>query len=174
MGGRKYAVNHENRPKTKIMMNIGSPEEAFESSFIPNDGVGLAREEFIIASHIGIHPSALIDFKNLKDKELKKKIEKKTEGYEDKAEFYVDKLAEGVSQIAAAFYPKQVILRFSDFKTNEYATLLGGNLYESEESNPMIGWRGASRYNDPRFVKAFGLECLAVKKVREDLVLRIS
>lgn len=167
----KYAVNHENRPKTKIMMNIGSPEEAFESSFIPNDGVGLAREEFIIASHIGIHPSALIDFKNLKDKELKKKIEKKTEGYEDKAEFYVDKLAEGVSQIAAAFYPKQVILRFSDFKTNEYATLLGGNLYESEESNPMIGWRGASRYNDPRFVKAFGLECLAVKKVREEFGL---
>ncbi len=168
---KKYNVNREERPKTKIMMNIGSPDEAFEASFIPNDGVGLAREEFIIASHIGIHPSALIDFKKLKDKKLKRKIEEKTAGYEDKARFYVDKLAEGVAQIAAAFYPKQVILRFSDFKTNEYAALLGGSLYEGEESTPMIGWRGASRYNDDRFKEAFGLECLAVKKAREEFGL---
>ncbi len=168
---KKYAVSHTERPKTKIMMNIGSPEEAFEASFIPNDGVGLAREEFIIASHIGIHPMALINFKKLQDKKLKQKIAEKTVGYENKAEYYVDKLAEGIAQITAAFYPKPVILRFSDFKTNEYATLLGGSLYENEESNPMIGWRGASRYNDPRFSEAFGLECLAVKKVREEFGL---
>jgi len=168
---KKYAVSHTERPKTKIMMNIGSPEEAFEASFIPNDGVGLAREEFIIASHIGIHPMALINFKKLQDQKLKQKIAEKTVGYENKAEFYIDKLAEGIAQITAAFYPKPVILRFSDFKTNEYATLLGGNLYENQESNPMIGWRGASRYNDPRFEEAFGLECLAVKKVREEFGL---
>jgi len=168
----KYEIQQSERPKTKIMMNIGSPEEAFEASFIPNDGVGLAREEFIIASHIGIHPLALIDFKKLKDKKLKQKIADKTEGYEDKADFYIDKLAEGIAQITAAFYPKPVILRFSDFKTNEYATLLGGNLYEPEESNPMIGWRGCSRYYHPTFKKAFGLECKAVKKVRDKFGLK--
>jgi len=168
---KKYSVKNDVRPKTKIMMNIGSPEEAFEASFIPNDGVGLAREEFIIAGHVGIHPSALIDFKNLKDRKIKEKIASMTEGYADKSEYYVDKLAEGISQIAAAFYPKQVILRFSDFKTNEYATLIGGSLYEPEESNPMIGWRGASRYYDKRFEKAFGLECAAVKKAREEFGL---
>ncbi|MFA5052741.1 MAG: phosphoenolpyruvate synthase [Parcubacteria group bacterium] len=169
---RKYNVNREERPKTKIMMNIGSPEEAFEASFIPNDGVGLAREEFIIASHIRIHPSALINFKKLKDKFLKRLIEEMTEEYADKTKFYVDKLSEGIAQIAAAFYPKEVILRFSDFKTNEYAALIGGALYEPEESNPMIGWRGASRYYDPRFAEAFGLECQAVKKAREEFGLQ--
>jgi len=169
---KRYEIQHSERPKTKIMMNIGSPEEAFEASFIPNDGVGLAREEFIIASHIGIHPLALIDFKKLKNKELKQKIADKTEGYADKSEFYIDKLAEGIGQITAAFYPKPVILRFSDFKTNEYATLLGGSLYEPEESNPMIGWRGASRYYHPTFEKAFGLECKAVKKVRDEFGLK--
>ncbi|MCK9187353.1 MAG: phosphoenolpyruvate synthase [Candidatus Colwellbacteria bacterium] len=168
---KKYEIKNNGRPRTKIMMNIGSPEEAFEASFIPNDGVGLAREEFIIAGHIGIHPSALIDFNNLKDAKIKKKIASMTEGYADKSEYYVDKLTEGISQIAAAFYPKKVILRFSDFKTNEYATLVGGNLYEPEESNPMIGWRGASRYYDERFAEAFGLECKAVKKAREDFGL---
>lgn len=168
---QKYDISHNERPKTKIMMNIGSPDEAFEASFIPNDGVGLAREEFIIASHIGIHPMALIEFDKLNDKKLKTQIEKKTEGYQNKSDFYVDKLAEGVAKITAAFYPKPVILRFSDFKTNEYATLLGGNLYEPKESNPMIGWRGASRYNDERFTEAFGLECLAVKKVRDEFGL---
>ncbi len=168
---KKYEIDTRDRPKTKIMMNVGNPDEAFEASFIPNDGVGLAREEFIIAAHIGIHPQALIDFKKLKDVKLKKAIEAKTLGYSNKADFFVEKLAEGVGQIAAAFYPKPVILRFSDFKTNEYATLLGGDRYEPTESNPMIGWRGASRYYDPRFEKAFGLECEAVAKVRNELGL---
>lgn len=169
---KRYKVGFNKRPRTKITMNIGSPDEAFEASFIPNDGVGLAREEFIIASHIGIHPLALINFGKLKDRKLKKKISDMTEGYSDKSEYYVDKLAEGIGQIAAAFYPKPVILRFSDFKTNEYATLIGGGLYEPEESNPMIGWRGASRYYDERFDKAFGLECKAVKKAREKFGLK--
>lgn len=167
----KYKVDTEKRPKTKIMMNIGSPDEAFEASFLPNDGVGLAREEFIIASRIRIHPMALIDYKKIKDAKIKKQIDEITLGYSDKTEFYVDKLAEGIGQIAAAFYPKPVILRFSDFKTNEYAALLGGKDYEPHEENPMIGWRGASRYYDPRFDKAFGLECLAVKRVREEFGL---
>jgi pyruvate,water dikinase len=163
---KSYPVQKFARPKTKIMMNIGSPSEAFKSSFLPNDGVGLAREEFIIASNIGIHPMALIEYDSLKDRKIKRKIDELTEGYENKTEFYVDKLTEGISQIAAAFYPKPVILRFSDFKTNEYATLVGGEGYEPKEQNPMIGWRGASRYYDPAFEKAFGLECEAVKRVR--------
>jgi pyruvate,water dikinase len=169
---KKYKVDITRRPKTKIMMNIGSPDEAFEASFLPNDGVGLAREEFIIASHIRVHPMALIEFSKLKDKKIKSQIESLTAGYKDKTDFYVDKLAEGIGQIAAAFHPKPVILRFSDFKTNEYATLLGGKIFEPEESNPMIGWRGASRYYDPRFDKAFGLECKAVKRVREEFGLK--
>lgn len=169
---KKYKVSMDGRPKTKVMMNIGSPDEAFEASFLPNDGVGLAREEFIIAAHIKVHPMALIEFSKIKDKKVKAQVEKLTVGYKDKTDFYVDKLAEGVGQIAAAFYPKPVILRFSDFKTNEYATLLGGKSFEPEESNPMIGWRGASRYYDPRFDKAFGLECEAVKRVREKFGLK--
>ncbi len=168
---KKYRFGIEERPKTKIMMNVGNPDEAFEASFIPNDGVGLAREEFIIASHIKVHPMALIDFKNLKNQKLKRKIETLTAGYADKTDYYVDRLAEGVGQIASAFYPKPVILRFSDFKTNEYATLLGGEAYEPKESNPMIGWRGASRYYDPCFDRAFGLECEAVLRVREEFGL---
>lgn len=168
---KKYKVDITRRPKTKIMMNIGSPDEAFEASFLPNDGVGLAREEFIIASHIRVHPMALIEFSKLKDKKVRSQIEKITAGYKNKSDFYIDKLAEGIGQIAAAFHPKPVILRFSDFKTNEYASLLGGKAFEPEESNPMIGWRGASRYYDPRFDKAFGLECKAVKKVREEFGL---
>ncbi|MDD4931139.1 MAG: phosphoenolpyruvate synthase [Candidatus Colwellbacteria bacterium] len=169
---KRYKVDMSVRPKTKIMMNIGSPDEAFEASFLPNDGVGLAREEFIIAGHIKVHPMALIEFAKLKDKKAKAEIEKLTRGYKKKTDFYVDKLAEGIGQIAAAFYPKPVILRFSDFKTNEYATLLGGKEFEPEESNPMIGWRGASRYYHPAFEKAFGLECEAVKRVREEFGLK--
>ncbi len=154
------------KTKTKVSMNVGSPEGAFVYSQIPNDGVGLAREEFIIASQIKIHPNSLIDFKKLPEK-LRKKIDKLTLGYSDKKEFFVDKLSEGVGQIAAAFWPNEVIVRFSDFKTNEYATLIGGSLYEPEEENPMIGWRGASRYAHPNFSEAFKLECEAVKKIRE-------
>lgn len=159
------------KPKTKIMMNIATPDTAFEKSFLPNDGVGLAREEFIIASNIGIHPNALIDYKKLKDKKLKKEIEKKTIGYNDKTRFYIDKLSYGVAKIAAAFYPNPIIVRFSDFKTNEYRTLTGGYLYEPQEENPMIGWRGASRYYHPDFAQAFILEVKAIKKVREEMGL---
>ncbi len=159
------------RPKTKIMMNVGSPDIAFGSSFIPNDGVGLAREEFIINDAIKIHPLALINYAKLKDEKVKKQIDKITYGYQNKKQYYVDKLAEGIATIAAAFYPKDVIVRFSDFKTNEYANLIGGTDYEPKEENPMIGWRGASRYYAPEFKPAFELECQAFKKVREQMKL---
>ncbi|PKN40967.1 MAG: phosphoenolpyruvate synthase [Deltaproteobacteria bacterium HGW-Deltaproteobacteria-18] len=159
------------KPKTKIMMNLASPEQAFEKSFIPNEGVGLAREEFIINSYIKIHPLALLNYEDLPDDILKRAIADMTSGYADKAEFFVDKLAEGVGMIAAAFYPKQVIVRLSDFKSNEYANLIGGKLFEPEEENPMIGWRGASRYYSPNYKEAFGLECRAMKKIREEMGL---
>ncbi len=158
------------KPKTKIMMNIATPDTAFEKSFLPNDGVGLAREEFIIAGDIGIHPNALINYSKL-SQNLKTQIDKKTIGYQNKTQFYVDKLAYGIAKIGAAFYPKPVIVRFSDFKTNEYRTLVGGELYEPQEENPMIGWRGASRYYHPNFASAFILELKAIKKVREEMGL---
>lgn len=154
------------RPKTKIMMNVGDPERAFEFQFIPNDGVGLAREEFIINEFIKIHPKALINFKNLKDKKAKQTIERLTGNYKNKEQFFVDKLAQGVAMIAAAFYPRDVIVRMSDFKTNEYANLIGGKQFEPKEENPMIGWRGASRYYSD-YKDAFALECKAMKKARE-------
>lgn len=156
-------------PKTKIKMIVADPEFVFKYSFIPNKGVGLAREEFIISNFIKVHPNALIDYHELEDKQVKKQIDELTEGYEHKTDYYIDKLAYGISMIAAAFYPHEVILRFSDFKSNEYAGLIGGKLYEPEEENPMIGWRGASRYYDENFEKAFALECIAVKKAREDM-----
>lgn len=152
--------------KTKIMINIATPDTAFEKSFLPNSGVGLAREEFIIASNIGIHPNALINYSNL-PANLKEAIDKKTENYKDKLLFYIDNLASGIAKISAAFYPHPVIVRLSDFKTNEYRSLLGGQIYEPEEENPMIGWRGASRYYSPDFIEAFTLEIKALKKVRE-------
>ncbi|MFH0862220.1 MAG: phosphoenolpyruvate synthase [Candidatus Altiarchaeota archaeon] len=157
--------------RTKIMMNVGIPENAFEQSFIPNDGVGLAREEFIINSYISIHPKALINYDKIKDPAVKAKIDEMTYGYDDKKQYFIDRLAMGVAHIAAAFYPKDVILRFSDFKTNEYANLLGGKEYEPTEDNPMIGWRGASRYYDPKYSDAFALECKAILKVRNDMGL---
>ncbi len=165
------------KPRTHIMMNIATPDTSFEKSFLPNDGVGLAREEFIIASNIGIHPNALLDYGKLKlaakkdrvKAEIVNEIDKKTVGYSDKTQFYVDKLAYGIAKIGAAFYPKPVIVRFSDFKTNEYRTLIGGDLYEPKEENPMIGWRGASRYYAPDFADAFVLEVKAIKKVREEM-----
>ncbi|WP_456342110.1 phosphoenolpyruvate synthase [Thermovibrio sp.] len=161
------------KPKTPIMFNIATPEGAFDLSFLPNDGVGLAREEFIINNYIGIHPNALIKFDEVAEKEplLAREIEKRTKGYKNKKAFYVDKLAFGIGKIAAAFYPKPVIVRFSDFKSNEYANLLGGKLFEPKEENPMLGWRGASRYYSPQFSEAFGLECTAIKKVREEMGL---
>ncbi|OGI42494.1 MAG: phosphoenolpyruvate synthase [Candidatus Moranbacteria bacterium RIFOXYD1_FULL_44_9] len=157
--------------RTKIMMNVGNPDQAFDLTFIPNDGVGLAREEFIITEYIKIHPMALIHFEKVKDKEEKKKINDLTQGYKNKEEFFVDKLAEGIGRICAAFWPKDVIVRMSDFKTNEYATLIGGKSFEPAEENPMIGWRGASRYYDADYKEGFRLECLAFKKVREAMGL---
>ncbi|HYA28977.1 MAG TPA: phosphoenolpyruvate synthase [Acidobacteriota bacterium] len=159
------------RPQTKVMMNMGNPEEAFRLSSLPNDGVGLAREEFIISNYIKIHPLALIDFERLEDRALRDQIEQLTVGYQDKSLFFVDKLAQGVAMIAAAFYPKDVIVRLSDFKTNEYANLIGGKAYEPIEENPMIGFRGASRYYNPRYQAGFALECRAMKKVRDEMGL---
>ncbi len=155
------------RPRTKIMMNVGNPDQAFSLSALPNDGVGLAREEFIISGSIQVHPLALIHFDKLPAGPAKDKIAQLTKHYADKADYFVDRLAEGVAQIAAAFYPKDVIVRLSDFKTNEYASLLGGESFEPKEENPMIGFRGASRYYDPRYRDGFLLECRAMKKVRE-------
>ncbi|MBW3016904.1 phosphoenolpyruvate synthase [Candidatus Woesearchaeota archaeon] len=167
-------INLEEIPKTKtkIMMNVGSPEQAFNYSFIPNQGVGLAREEFIINSYIKVHPNALIHYNEIEDERLKNDINDLTFNYEDKTQFYVDELARGVATIAAAFYPKDVIVRLSDFKSNEYANLLGGKEYEPEEENPMIGWRGASRYYSDNYKDAFGLECKGLKKVRDEMGLK--
>lgn len=152
-------------------MIVASPDLAFNYAFIPNKGVGLAREEFIISNFIKIHPNALLEYDSLQDQEIRKQIDFLTVGYENKVSYYVDKLAYGIALIAAAFYPHEVLLRFSDFKSNEYANLIGGGLYEPHEENPMIGWRGASRYTDPNFSKAFALECEAVKKVRNEFGL---
>ena len=160
------------RPRTKIMMNVANPEAALGLSFIPNDGVGLAREEFIITSYIKIHPLALVDYAKIDDQEVRIEIDKLTVGYADKPQFFVDKLAQGVAMIAAAFYPKDVIVRLSDFKTNEYANLIGGRAYEPTEENPMLGFRGASRYYNPRYQAGFALECRAMKKVREEMGLK--
>lgn len=163
----KLDVKEIRRPKTKVMMNVGNPQEAFGLSAIPNDGVGLAREEFIISTYIRVHPIALIEFDRLEDQALKAEINRITAGYSDKAEFFVDKLAQGVAMIGAAFYPKDVIVRLSDFKSNEYADLIGGRRYEPQEENPMLGFRGASRYYDPRYREGFALECRAMKQVRD-------
>ena len=158
--------------KTKIMMNLGNPEEAFSYASLPNKGIGLARMEFIINEHIKIHPKALLNFNSLKDKKVKQAIQKLTSNYKNKANYFVDTLSEGIATIAAAFYPEDVIVRMSDFKTNEYANLVGGKAYEPKEENPMIGWRGASRYYDKNYNDAFALECKAIKKAREELGLK--
>jgi len=164
---KEYNLKKVPKLKTKIMVNIGAPDIAFKFSFLPVEGVGLAREEFIIAEKIKVHPLALYNFEKLKDKRLKKRIQEITAEHKDKKEFFIKELAEGISQIAAAFYPKEVIVRFSDFKTNEYRNLIGGKLYEKEESNPMLGFRGASRYIDGTFQPAFRMECQAIKRSRE-------
>ncbi|NEO21216.1 MULTISPECIES: phosphoenolpyruvate synthase [unclassified Moorena] len=159
------------RTRTKIMMNVGNPEKAFSLSFLPCDGVGLARFEFIIANHIKAHPMALIHFDKLEDPSVKEEIAQLTALYDHKPDFFVDKLANGISIIAAAFYPKPVIVRMSDFKSNEYANLLGGKQFEPKEENPMLGWRGASRYCDEIYREAYGLECKALKRVRDEMGL---
>lgn len=156
-------------PETKVplMMNVASPDLAFKFSKIPNSGVGLAREEFIINNYIKAHPLALLHHEEIGDEELTKKIRRLASGFESEREFFVKKLSYGIGRIAAAFYPKDVIVRFSDFKSNEYMNLLGGSHFEPEEENPMIGWRGASRYYSKEYKEAFGLECKAIKMVRE-------
>jgi len=157
--------------RTQILMNVGNPEEAFNLARIPCDGVGLARLEFIIANHIKVHPLALLEPERVADAGERQAIAELTAGYANPADYYVDLLAQGMARIAAAFYPRPVILRFSDFKSNEYAKLLGGAAFEPDEENPMIGWRGASRYHSPAFREAFGLECLALRRVREGMGL---
>jgi len=155
----------------KVMMNVANPERAFDFAMLPNQGVGLARLEMIIASHIGVHPRALLEY-DRQDAETKRRIDERMAGYASPVDFYVDRLAEGIASITAAFAPNPVIVRLSDFKSNEYANLIGGHQYEPEEENPMIGYRGASRYVDPAFADCFALECRAMLKVRETMGLR--
>lgn len=168
---QEIALENLPRTRTKIMMNVGNPEEAFRLSGIPNDGVGLARLEFIIANHIKVHPLALLRFDELADEQVQAKITQLTHLYPDKSQYFVQKLAQGVARIAAAFYPNPVIVRLSDFKSNEYANLLGGQQFEPKEENPMLGWRGASRYYDPLYREAFALECHAIEQVRDEMGL---
>lgn len=167
---KKNSIQDMPELPVKLCINMGNPDRAFATQFLPNEGVGLARLEFIISNMIGIHPSALLNFDTL-PKQLKQQIKKKTAAYASPVEYYIEKLREGISIIAAAFYPKQVIFRFSDFKSNEYANLIGGNIYEPQEENPMIGFRGASRYKDKQFRDCFKLECEAFKRVRDEMGL---
>jgi pyruvate,water dikinase len=153
---------------TKIMMNVGNPELAFEFRQLPNEGVGLARLEFIINRNVGIHPKALLEF-DRQPPEVKHDIERRIAGYASPTEFYIAKITEGVATIAAAFFPKPVIVRLSDFKSNEYSNLIGGARYEPHEENPMLGFRGASRYAAPEFYECFALECQAMRRVRDDM-----
>lgn len=157
------------RPKTKIMINLGNPDIAFSTSFLPNDGVGLARLEFIINEYIKAHPMALLHPERILDQSTRQALEILITGYADGADYFVHRLSEGVGTIAAAFWPKPVVVRLSDFKSNEYATLLGGADFEPQENNPMIGFRGASRYTHPAYAEGFALECAAMKRVREDM-----
>lgn len=166
----RRVITDEVRPETQVMMNVGDPDHAFSVAQMPNDGVGLARLEFIINNHIGIHPMALVNYPNLKRKQDLEEISRCI-SEEDPKDFFVRKLSEGIARIAAAFYPKPVIVRMSDFKSNEYARLVGGHEYEPEEENPMLGFRGASRYYDDRYRAGFRLECLAMLRVREDMGL---
>ncbi|WP_407356306.1 phosphoenolpyruvate synthase [Methanolobus sp. WCC5] len=159
------------KTKTEIMMNLGNPEEAFSMSMIPNDGIGLARLEFIITSYIKVHPMALVHPEKVKDAEVSRQIEELTGRYGNKADFFVERLAQGVATIVAAFHPKPVVVRMSDFKSNEYASLIGGEYFEFDESNPMLGFRGASRYYDNHYREGFALECKAMKKVRDEMGL---
>ncbi len=154
----------------KIMMNVGNPQLAFDFQSIPNDGVGLARLEFIINNNIGVHPKAILDYPNI-DLELKKAVESVARGHASPKAFFVDKVTEGVATIAAAFWPKPVIVRLSDFKSNEYRKLIGGSRYEPEEENPMLGFRGAARYLSADFQQAFAMECQALRRVRDDMGL---
>lgn len=159
------------RPKTEIMINLGNPEEAFATSMIPNDGVGLARLEFIISSYIKIHPMALVHPDKVKDESMRRQIDELTCGYPNKSDYFIEKLSQGAGTIAAAFYPNPVVVRLSDFKSNEYANLIAGEYFEIQENNPMIGFRGASRYYNERYRDGFALECAALKRAREEMGL---
>ncbi|ACD83642.1 phosphoenolpyruvate synthase [Candidatus Methylacidiphilum infernorum] len=165
-------INKKIITQTRVMMNIGNPQKAIQLSSLPNDGVGLARQEFILSNYVKIHPLALIHYNKLSSNDTKNIIDKITENYTNKEEYYIDKLAEGIALIAAAFYPKDVILRLSDFKSNEYINLIGGAEFEPQERNPMIGFRGASRYYNNRYNQAFKLECCAIKKARDEIGLK--
>lgn len=159
------------RPRTQIMINLGNPDLAFKTSFLPNDGVGLARMEFVISEYIRVHPLALLHPEKVDDPEARRTIDQLTQGYPDRGAFFVERLSEGIGTIAAAFWPKPVVVRMSDFKTNEYASLLGGAGFEPSESNPMLGFRGASRYAHPAYAEGFALECRAMRRVREEMGL---
>jgi pyruvate,water dikinase len=159
------------RPRTQIMVNLGNPDLAFKTSFLPNDGVGLARMEFIVSEYIKVHPLALLHPEKVDDPEARRTIDRLTHGYSDGGAFFVERLSEGIGTIAAAFWPKPVVVRMSDFKTNEYASLIGGSGFEPSESNPMIGFRGASRYAHPAYAEGFALECRAMRRVREEMGL---
>jgi pyruvate,water dikinase len=159
------------RPRTQIMLNLGNPDLAFKTSFLPNDGVGLARMEFIISEYIKVHPLALLHPEKVDDPEARRTIDRLTMGYADGSTFFVERLSEGIGTIAAAFWPKPVVVRMSDFKSNEYASLLGGRDFEPTESNPMIGFRGASRYAHPAYAEGFALECRAMRRVRDEMGL---
>jgi pyruvate,water dikinase len=167
----KVDLSKMRRPNTKVMINLGNPDLAFKTSFIPNDGVGLARMEFIIAEYIRVHPMALVHPERVSDDKVRNEIHRLTMGYEKPGDFFIERLAEGVGTIAAAFYPKPVVVRMSDFKSNEYASLLGGQFFEPDEDNPMLGFRGASRYAHPAYAEGFALECAAMKRVREEMGL---
>ncbi|MBV8348475.1 MAG: phosphoenolpyruvate synthase, partial [Mycolicibacterium sp.] len=159
------------RPRTQIMINLGNPDLAFKTSFLPNDGVGLARMEFIISEYIKVHPLALLHPDKVDDPEARRTIDRLMQGYPDGGALFVERLSEGIGTIAAAFWPKPVVVRMSDFKTNEYASLVGGAGFEPHESNPMLGFRGASRYAHPAYAEGFALECRAMKRVREQMGL---
>jgi len=168
---KKHNLKHVPKTKTQIMMNLGNPSLGFALSFLPHNGIGLARQEFIINSFIKIHPRALINYPNIKDKQAREQIRKLTAGYQDKKQFFVDKLSQGIGTLAASVYPNDIIVRLSDFKSNEYANLIGGRQFEPKEENPMIGWRGAARYYSEDYKQAFALECKAIKKTREEFGL---
>ena len=159
------------RPRTQVMINLGNPDLAFKTSFLPNDGVGLARMEFIISEYIRVHPLALLHPEKVDNPEARRTIDRLTQGYPDGSAFFVERLSEGIGTIAAAFWPKPVVVRMSDFKTNEYASLIGGAAFEPSESNPMLGFRGASRYAHPAYAEGFALECRAMRRVREQMGL---
>lgn len=168
---KEYDLNTLPKIETPVMLNVASPDIAFNYAHFPAHGVGLAREEFIINNYIQVHPMALLKHRELNDEKLTQKINELCRGFKNEEDFFVQKLAFGVARIASAFYPQKVIVRFSDFKTNEYFNLLGGQYFEPKEENPMIGWRGASRYYSPEYKEAFGLECRAIRKVREEMGL---